>query len=68
MADQSKVLRVIEILMKYGLDNETAEKVKQAGAQLDEQQFYDYVTGLIWNYKIPVIPRDLAQIKRILTI
>jgi len=32
----------------------------------DREDFYHYVMGLAWNYRVPLTPRDVGDIRRIL--
>jgi hypothetical protein len=67
MVDGSLVDRVVEVFSRRVKNPEVFEKIKNAGKLVqDKEDFFHYVMGLAWNYRIPLTPRDVGDIMRIL--
>lgn len=67
MVDEGVVEQVIKVFSRRTSNTEVYEKIKNIGKLLhDSEDFFHYVMGLAWNYRIPLTPRDEGDIKRIL--
>jgi len=67
MVDGSLVDRIVEVFSRRVRNPEVFEKIKSAGKLMqDKEDFFHYVMGLAWNYRIPLTPRDVGDIMRIL--
>jgi len=67
MVDESVVERVVEVFSRRVRSPEVFEKIKNAGKLVkDREDLFHYVMGLAWNYRIPLTPRDVGDIMRIL--
>jgi hypothetical protein len=69
MVDDSLVEKVVEVFSRRARNPEVLEKVKSAGKLMQSNEdFYHYVVGLAWNYNVPLTPKDVADIRRILAL
>jgi hypothetical protein len=67
MVDGSLVDRIVEVFSRRVRNPEVFEKIRNAGKLMqDKEDFFHYVMGLAWNYRIPLTPRDVGDIMRIL--
>jgi hypothetical protein len=67
VVDSSLVERVVEVFSRRTSNLEILEKIRSAGSVIqDVKDFYHYVMGLAWNYRVPLTPRDVGDIRRIL--
>ena len=67
MVDDSLVERVVEVFSRRTSNPEILEKIRSAGSVIQSvEDFYHYVMGLAWNYRVPLTPRDVGDIRRIL--
>jgi hypothetical protein len=67
VVDSSLVEKVVEVFSRRTRNPEVLEKIRSAGGVINNvEDFYHYVIGLAWNYSIPLTPRDVGDIRRIL--
>jgi hypothetical protein len=67
MVDEGIVERIVEVFSRRVKSPEVFEKIKNAGKLVkDREDLFHYVMGLAWNYRIPLTPRDVGDIMRIL--
>jgi hypothetical protein len=67
VVDGSLVEKVVEVFSRRTRNPEVLKKIRSAGGVIgDKEDFYHYVIGLAWNYSIPLTPRDVGDIRRIL--
>jgi hypothetical protein len=67
VVDGSLVERVVEVFSRRTQNPEVLERIRSAGSAIQStEDFYHYVMGLAWNYRVPLTPRDVGDIRRIL--
>ena len=67
MVDSDLVEKVVEVFSRRTSNPEVFERIRSAGYLIhDAEDFYHYVMGLAWNYRVPLTPRDVGDIRRIL--
>jgi hypothetical protein len=67
MVDGSLVEKIVEVFSRRARNPEVLEKIRSAGRLMQSNEdFYHYVIGLAWNYSVPLTPKDVADIRRIL--
>jgi hypothetical protein len=67
VVDSDLVEKVVEVFSRRTTNPEILEKIRNAGWVIsDREDFYHYVMGLAWNYRVPLTPRDVGDIRRIL--
>jgi ligand-binding sensor protein len=67
VVDDGLVEKVVEVFSRRTRNPEVIEKIRAIGKQIsDNENFYHYVMGLAWNYRVPLTPRDVGDIRRIL--
>jgi hypothetical protein len=67
MVDEGIVDRIVEVFSRRVKNPEVFEKIKNAGKLVqNKEDLFHYVMGLAWNYRIPLTPRDVGDIMRIL--
>lgn len=62
----STVEEAVKIVARRTRNTEVLESIRRAGEKLDPDEFYDYIIGVCWNHNIPLTPKDVADLKRVL--
>ncbi len=63
--------RVVEIFRLRGAPEEAVRQIRKAFTlyrlrHFDKSDLYDFVVGVSWNYKVPLTPREVSEIRRLI--
>jgi hypothetical protein len=68
---ESVLDRIVELFKLRGAPEEVVRQLERVldlwrKHELDNEDVYNWIVGASWNYKIPLTPREVAEIRRAL--